>query len=252
MNLIFQKVVHVTKKNSVSRLLKEAIVSGAIASGDQLAEATMARQFGVGQGLMREALLELEYEGFVQRTPFSNTRVASLSQEDAGQIFDIRIALEPLAFEFSMRMITPKDKAAVLQKVTSHTEKAAITGDLVSFFGNHLTFFRTVWELSESKYLRSTLERLVVPLVVLYLARPSFTCERPIQKAMECSNLQRQILGTYLAGDVLKVKRMVSEYLGQMKAMFISEPNAVGAYEAENEFEKEGWLRGQENIAKQP
>jgi DNA-binding FadR family transcriptional regulator len=59
MNAIFQKVEPVSKKITVIRLLKQAILSGAIQPGEQLVEGRVAVQFGVGQGLLREALFEL-------------------------------------------------------------------------------------------------------------------------------------------------------------------------------------------------
>jgi Bacterial regulatory proteins, gntR family len=77
--------------------------------GEKIVEAAVAQQLGVGQGLVREALIGLEDQGFVVRTPFSNARVSTLSDEDALQIFDIRIELEPLAFERAGRSLRPHD-----------------------------------------------------------------------------------------------------------------------------------------------
>src|ERR1051325_9060966 len=93
----FQKIEPVSKKARIVAQLREAIISGTIEAGEQIVEGKIAQQFGVGQGLIREALIELEHHGFVQRTPFSGTQVSKLSSEDAQQIFDIRCALEPLA-----------------------------------------------------------------------------------------------------------------------------------------------------------
>jgi hypothetical protein len=69
-------------------------------------------------------------------------------------------------------------------------------------FRYHLVFYRKVWELSGNKYLYQTLERLVVPLFVLYLTRASFECEALMQNALVCSDGQVQILETIQAGNV--------------------------------------------------
>src|SRR5438093_13121664 len=105
---IFQKIEPVSKKVRVVASLKEAILSGAIRSGEQIVEGKIAQQFGVGQGLIREALIELEHQGFVQRTPFSGTQVTRLTLDDARQIFDLRIELEPLAIWLAGRTATPE------------------------------------------------------------------------------------------------------------------------------------------------
>jgi DNA-binding GntR family transcriptional regulator len=218
----FQKVVPVSKKDCVNKLLKEAIVSGAIACGDQIVEATVARQFGVGPGLVREALIELAGEGFIDRTPFSNTRVASFSNEDAGDIFDIRIELEPAAFDMAMRNLGPNDTAH-LRKLMTLARKDADSGDVARFFDSHLAFFRTVWELSGNKYLHQTLERVVVPLFVLYLTPVSFECRRLTRIALACSGRQEQILEAIETRDGCEVKRVVADCLIQMKAIIVSE-----------------------------
>src|SRR5215831_2970882 len=94
----FQRIEPISKKSRIVASLREAIMSGAIQSGEQIVEGKIAQQLGVGQGLIREALIELEHQGLVQRTPFAGTQVTELTLLDAQQIFDIRIELEPLAF----------------------------------------------------------------------------------------------------------------------------------------------------------
>ena len=93
MSRTFERIEPVSKKTRVVNLLREAILSGAVKGGEQIVEAKLAQEFGVGQGLIREALIELEHHGFVQRTPFTGTTVQTLSIEDASQIFDVRIVV---------------------------------------------------------------------------------------------------------------------------------------------------------------
>ena len=65
----FPKIEPISKKARIVTSLRDAIVSGAIKSGEQIVEGKLAQELGVGQGLIREALIELEHHGFVQRTP---------------------------------------------------------------------------------------------------------------------------------------------------------------------------------------
>src|SRR5262245_1329240 len=102
----FQKIEPISKKARIVATLREAIISGRIKSGEQIVEGKLAQQLGVGQGLVREALIELEHQGFVQRTPFAGTQVTELTIQDAQQIYDLRIELEPLAFFLA----GPKDR----------------------------------------------------------------------------------------------------------------------------------------------
>src|SRR5438132_12144411 len=108
MTLSFQKVEPVSKKERVVTSMKAAILSGALQSGEQIVEGKIAQQFGVGQGLIREALIELEHQGFVTRKACCVRQVPKLGLEDAQQIFDIRICLEPLAVELAGGKATSK------------------------------------------------------------------------------------------------------------------------------------------------
>ena len=67
MSKTFEKIEPVSKKARVVSMLRQAILSGAVKGGEQIVEAKLAQEFGVGQGLVREALIELEHHGFVQR-----------------------------------------------------------------------------------------------------------------------------------------------------------------------------------------
>src|SRR5437868_14731471 len=132
MSSTFQKIEPISKKMRVVTLLREAIISGAVQSGEQIVEGKIAQQFGVGQGLIREALIELEHQGFVQRTPFSGTQVPKLSLEDAQQIFDIRIELEPLAVFLAGRNATASD-VAELNELVEKSKLAFQAEDLYTF-----------------------------------------------------------------------------------------------------------------------
>src|SRR6187399_1148700 len=129
----FERIEPVSKKTRVVTLLRQAILSGNIKGGEQIVEGKLAQEFGVGQGLIREALIELEHHGFVQRTPFTGTIVPMLTLEDAQQIFEVRIELEPLAFFLAAQRAHAKD-VTLLSKLHEQTRLKAKAEDLEGFF----------------------------------------------------------------------------------------------------------------------
>src|SRR6185503_15522371 len=153
MSVTFQKLEPVSKKARLVTTLREAIASGALQTGAQIVESKLAQQFGVGQGLIREALIELEHLGFVQRTPFSGTQVCRLNLEDAQQIFDLRIELEPLAFLLAGQRAS-REQLNEIAKLSAQCTKAAKAEDLDWFFEAHLAFRKKVWELSGNRYVQ--------------------------------------------------------------------------------------------------
>jgi DNA-binding GntR family transcriptional regulator len=216
MSTTFQKIEPVSKKTRVVALLRDAIISGAIKGGEQIVEAKIAQQFGVGQGLIREALIELEHQGFVHRTPFSGTHVQTLTLQDAQQIFDLRIELEPLA----IYLAGIKAKESDLKELNELAEKTRIASkarDLESFFESHLSFRKQIWKLSGNRFLQQTLERVVIPLYALYLIRRSYNLEGILQTVVECIEHQDKILNAFQRNDMEEARRVARDFLVRMK-----------------------------------
>jgi DNA-binding GntR family transcriptional regulator len=216
MSATFERIEPVSKKTRVVALLREAILSGAIKGGEQIVEAKLAQQFGVGQGLIREALIELEHRGFVQRTPFSGTTVLTLTLEDAQQIFEVRIELEPLAFSLAATRAGERDIAS-LNGLIEKTKSEAKDEDLEGFFESHLNFRKKVWELSGNRFVQQALERVVIPLYALYLIRNSYNREGILQTVVECIEHEDRILDAFRRKDAEAARQIEREFLMRMK-----------------------------------
>src|SRR5438093_7561247 len=213
---IFQKIEPISKKARIVTSLREAIISGGIKSGEQIVEGKIAQQLGVGQGLIREALIELEHQGFVQRTPFAGTQVTELTQQDAKHIYDIRIELEPLAF-FLAGALADAQHISALREMAEKTRIASKAGDLESFFESHLGFRRKVWELSGNRYLQQILERAVIPLYALYVIRQSYNLEGILQTTIDCTEHQDRILAAYEQNSPEEAREIARYFLKRMK-----------------------------------
>ena len=110
----------ISKKNQVIQAIKEAILTGSINPGDQIVESRIARELGSGIPLVREALIELEQDGFVQKTPYKGTTVTKLGPKEIREIFQLRVELEALAVEWSKENVTPDDIKAMALPVLEH------------------------------------------------------------------------------------------------------------------------------------
>jgi DNA-binding GntR family transcriptional regulator len=216
MPLSLEKIEPISKRTRIVDSLRDAILSGAIRSGDQIVEGKLAQQLGVGQGVIREALIELEHHGFVQRMPFSGTQVTELTIQDSQHIYDIRIELEPLA----IYLAGPNADARHISDLKELTEKAAIAskaGDLSAFFENHLAFRRKIWTLSGNRYLQQTLERIVIPLYALYMIRQSYNLEGILQTTIDCIDHQFRILDAYDQKNFEEARETARNFLKKMK-----------------------------------
>lgn len=74
--------------------LKREIMLGELAPGQPLVELELATRFGCSQGTVREALLQLQDEGLVQRNGYRGTQVSPCTPEEAVELFRIRQSIE--------------------------------------------------------------------------------------------------------------------------------------------------------------
>ncbi len=88
-------------RDQVAERLREAIESGSLSPSANLKEVEVAADLGVSRTPMREALVQLEKEGFVVLESGRGFRVASVSVEDAIQIERLVASLERLSLEES-------------------------------------------------------------------------------------------------------------------------------------------------------
>jgi DNA-binding GntR family transcriptional regulator len=167
---LFKKIASFSKKDRVVTAIRDAIVSGRMKPGDPIVESRVARQLGVGQPLIREALLDLEHQGFVQRVPYRGTSVTRLGPAEIEQIQRLRIELETLAIELARERVTPEDLKE-LRGMVEGMRQATVESDLAKFNDHDLALHRKLWQLSGNRYLHDALERAVVPLLTYFYLR---------------------------------------------------------------------------------
>jgi len=172
----------ISKKNQVVSAIKDAIISGSIKPGDQIVESRIAHELGSGIPLVREALIELEHQGFVQKTPYKGTTATKLGPKEIKEIFQLRVELEALAVEWAKANVTPAD-IKDLRKLITRMEQSAAELDLDQFYLIDLELHRKLWLLSGNSYLTDVLERVVVPLFAFFVMKTRREKESYIRSA---------------------------------------------------------------------
>ncbi|KPA21156.1 putative HTH-type transcriptional regulator YdfH [Shimia sp. SK013] len=83
-----------TLRDIVQHRMREAIIAGHFAPGERLVERPLCDQLGVSRTVVRETIRYLEAEGLVEIVPNQGPIVATLSWDQAKQIYDVRLLLE--------------------------------------------------------------------------------------------------------------------------------------------------------------
>ncbi|MCM3714778.1 GntR family transcriptional regulator [Halalkalibacter oceani] len=119
MNLHINSQFSSSRREQVAQIIRDSILSGSLQPGDRIKEAEIANEIGVSRGPIREAIRQLEEEGFVISFPYKGTIVAELSDEEVIDVYiPIRISLESYAVKKACQNATEKDIDQLQQFVT--------------------------------------------------------------------------------------------------------------------------------------
>lgn len=91
---LFRSLEHRPLRGLISDQLKELIISGQVLPGERLVEADMAERLGTSRVPVREALLELARDGWVELRARHGARVHSPTAREAEELFQVRSVLE--------------------------------------------------------------------------------------------------------------------------------------------------------------
>lgn len=131
--------------------MREDIISGALSPGQRLVERELAGQYDVSRVPLREAMLQLEAEGFIRLTPRRGAMVETFSSQGIVDLFDVRESVEALAARLAAERADAEGLARLqgrLETARSATEagdedaithaNAAFHQEIVTLAGNHL------------------------------------------------------------------------------------------------------------------
>lgn len=90
--------------------LRRSLIAGELADGAPIPEIHVATRLGVSRGPVREALIELERDGVVEFDARGRSLVRPLTADDFEEIFQLRLALEPLAVRLAAQRMSDLER----------------------------------------------------------------------------------------------------------------------------------------------
>jgi DNA-binding GntR family transcriptional regulator len=103
------KLINTTVRAQAADELRDRILTGRLRPGDRLDLDQLSAEFGTSRTPIREALLELSYEGLVAITPRSGMAVVGITPEDAVDNFAILAALAGKGAELATGRISTEE-----------------------------------------------------------------------------------------------------------------------------------------------
>ena len=148
---------YVSKTDLVAALIRELIITGELAAGEQLRQRDLAQRFRVSQTPVREAMRRLESEGLVISDTHRGFTVVEPDDGPVEENFQIRAALESLGASLAARKI---DAEGLGRLQALNDRMRALADDDASYAELNREFHFTVYEYAGSPLLL-TLMRLL-------------------------------------------------------------------------------------------
>lgn len=140
-------------REEIKEALMDAIVTGALAPGERIVETRWAKELGVSQSPIREAIRELEMIGLVENIPYKGCIVRKFTSKDIVDTYKIRIALEGMAICEAIRRSPKEILPDMAERLTEMLDSAG-EGDMKRFIESDVRFHEAFVETSDNELLK--------------------------------------------------------------------------------------------------
>jgi DNA-binding GntR family transcriptional regulator len=145
-------------KEIVYNKLREDIVYCRLKPGVRLIEEDLAKSLNISKTPLREALSQLNAEGFVEYLPNRGARVASLSVKEVYEIYSIRAVLEGYAAGLSAKQTT-LDDIKKLNFFQEELEKHGRNKNFPGWLENNTKFHLHISEIGRNQNLFNAIQQ---------------------------------------------------------------------------------------------
>src|SRR6478736_7201395 len=118
--------------DQIYSMIKGMIRDSTLRPGEQLVESQLAKQLGVSQSPVREALKRLTHDGLVQQVRHHGSFVADYSRDEAEQAKVARVTLEETAGRFACGRLDAATRDG-LEALIGEMSRSAADSDVNAF-----------------------------------------------------------------------------------------------------------------------
>ena len=209
------QVLRSVLSDQVKEYLLTAILSGDFAPGSRIVETRVARELGISQAPVREALRDLEALGVIEITAFQGARVRQPTKDELLEAYAVRDELESLGVRLALPRLSDADLEA-LRRDLDAMRRAARNHDRRDEAAIDTRFHARLIAIAGN----STLER-----VWRYLeptSRTHITLFLPGVDPIEIAELHAPILAALIDRDEPRAVAAIHRHFGIARSLFES------------------------------
>ncbi len=112
-----------TLREQIADAIRDAIIKGILQPEERVAEAEMANKFNISRTPIREAIRQLETEGFIKVQAHRGAYVAPITEKDIRDFYEIKSILEGYAAKLACSRIS-EDEIKKMEDLNNKLEEA--------------------------------------------------------------------------------------------------------------------------------
>jgi DNA-binding GntR family transcriptional regulator len=157
----------VTLRALIVQKLRTAITRGHFSPGDRLIERELCERLDVSRASVREAFRQLEAEGLVEVVTYRGPVVRTISQQEAGELYDLRAGVEALCAQYFAERGTDAE-AQALERAADTLGVALRRGDRDRVFEAKSAYYDIFTDGCHSASVKAMAMQLIARLSYLW------------------------------------------------------------------------------------
>ena len=205
-------------REEIRNAIREAIFSGELNPGDRIIETYWAKELGVSQGPVREAIRDLDAMRQVEMVPFKSPRVRTQTEKDVRDNYSVRICLESKSIRDAITQLDDEQMAELTERLRSilhEMDDCANRGDLRQFTDCDTAFHRAIIDATGNQVLRKLWEQCNMRNWFRFSALTDAKSLRQLQSG------HQQILEAICARDIKTATSTLENHLTGLMDSFI-------------------------------
>lgn len=216
--------------------LLERILRGDYQQGDRLIESQLAREFGVSQSPVREALRDLSAMRFVELEAFKGARVRRIESSEIVEVYPVRAALEELAGQLAAPFL--KGNVGELESIYRNMVEAAERGDMQSVVQMDAKLHRIIVEASQNRILAETWDSLMIESRTYVTAVKVILANTALMAVVE---MHRPLIEALNTGDAQVAGEEMRKHVSAF-AQILAKENSYSAESVQTNAARATWV----------
>ncbi len=210
----FPVIDHTALSDKVYEVLKKKILERELKPGDKVLVDEVAHQLGVSRTPVKDALNRLALEGLIDKVARRGTFVSTMSAQDVGELFDLRLLMESYAAEKVLEKNKADSFLAEMKKCMANIDRIAQSDDpdydayLVWNRDLHLSLIR----LADNNRLLQMYESLNIPIQV---ARVHYL--HSVESVTHTQQEHQAIYQAFDSRDLEQVKHAIAAHINSVR-----------------------------------